>query len=56
MYNHLTTALRIIQLQPFVKDYCLTGDNYQNCARYKIKCKGTEAPDNLLPDGAKLKV
>ena len=55
MYNHLTTAVRIIQLQPFVKDYCLNDDNYQNCARYKIKSGGTEAPENLLPDGTKLK-
>jgi hypothetical protein len=55
MYNHLTTAIRIILLQPYVKDYCLSGDNYQNCARFKIKSQGTEAPDDLLPDGARLK-
>ena len=55
MYNHLTTAIRIIRLQPFVRDYCLSETNYKNCARFKIKSQGSEAPDNLLPDGAKLK-
>jgi len=55
MYNHFTTAVRIIQLQPFLKDYCLSGEHYLDCARYKIKKQGKEAPDNLLPDGKILK-
>jgi len=55
MYNHLTTAVRIIQLQPYVDEYCLNGERYRNCARFKIREQGNEAPDNLLPDGTILK-
>jgi hypothetical protein len=56
MYNHLTTAVRIIQLQPFLEGYCLNKEHYQKCARYKIIGQGNEPPYNLLPNGAILKV
>jgi len=55
MYNHLTTAVRIIQLQPYVDNYCLSGDRYQECARYKMIRQGKEPPFQLLPDGTILK-
>jgi hypothetical protein len=55
MYNYLTTAIRIIQIQPFLSDFCLNGDNYQNCARYRIRQQGSEPPDTLLPNGTTLK-
>ena len=56
MYNHLTTAVRIIQLQPYVDKYCLGGENCRKCARYKIIAQGKEPPFKLLPDGTTLKV
>ena len=56
MYNHLTTAVRIIQLQPLLGKYCLSGEHYHECARYKIIQQGKEPPYDLLPDGAILKV
>jgi hypothetical protein len=55
MYNHLTTSVRIIQIQPFLSEFCLSENNYENCARYKIKQQGNEPANNLLPDGAILK-
>ncbi len=55
MYNHLTTAVRIIQLQPYVDTYCLGGEQ-QKCARYKMLQQGQEPPFKLLPDGTILKV
>ena len=36
MYDYLTTSVRIIQLQPFLNEYCLNSNNYNRCARYKI--------------------
>jgi len=56
MYNHLTTAVRIIQLQPYVDEYCLGGEHYKKCARFKIIEQGKEPPYELLPDGTILKV
>ena len=56
MYNHLTTAVRIIQLQPYVDEYCSGAENYKKCARYKILKQGKEPPYKLLPDGTLLKV
>ena len=56
MYNHLTTAVRIIQLQPLLEEYCLNGENFKKCARYKIIEQGKEPPYTLLPDGEILKV
>lgn len=56
MYNHLTTSVRIIQLQPYVDKYCLDGKSYQKCARYKIIQEGKEPPYKLLPDGTMLKI
>ena len=56
MYNHLTTAVRIIQLQPYVDEYCLGSEHYQKCARFKIIEQGKEPPFKLLPDGTILKV
>ena len=55
MYNYLTTAVRIIQLQPYVEDYCLNEGHHQECARYKKRAEGKVPPDNLLPNGTILK-
>ena len=55
MYNYLTTAVRIIQLQPFVGEYCLSEKHYQECARYKMRAQGKVPQDNLLPNGTALK-
>ena len=55
MYNLITTSIRIIRLQPFLNEYCLNGENYKNCARYKIFEKGQKSPTNLLPNGETLK-
>jgi len=56
MYNHLTTAVRIMQLQPLLGNYCLSGEQYHECARFKIIEQEKEPPYNLLPDGTILKV
>jgi hypothetical protein len=56
MYNYLTTAIRIIKIQPFLTDFCLNESNFFKCERYKIRTQGTEPPDNLLPDGTVLKI
>ncbi len=56
MYNFITTSVRIIQLQPFLDEYCMSPGKYKECARYKIKEKGGKSPDNLLPDGKILKI
>lgn len=56
MYNMITTSVRIIQLQPFLNEYCLNADNYKNCERYKLAEKGVEPPADLLPNGEKLRV
>jgi len=56
MYNFITNAVRIIQLQPFLKEYCMNPEKYNECARYKIKDEGGKPPDNLLPDGKILKI
>ena len=55
MYEYLTTSVRIIQLQPFLNEYCLNSNNYDKCARYKTIEKGKEPPTNLLPNGELLK-
>ncbi len=55
MYDYLTTSVRIIQLQPFLNEYCLNSNNYNRCARYKIIENGNEPPSNLLPNGDTLK-
>ncbi|MEK6582769.1 MAG: hypothetical protein AABY50_07115 [Nitrospirota bacterium] len=56
MYNFITTSVRIIQLQPFLNEYCMNAEEYKECARYKIKEKGGKSPDNLLPNGKILKI
>ncbi len=56
MYNYLTTAVRIIQLQPFLSEYCLNLENHKKCARYKMKEKGEKPSADLLPDGKKIKL
>ena len=55
MYNHLTTAVRILELHPLLGKYCLSSEGHQECARYKIKAQGNEPSEKLLPDGAFLK-
>ncbi len=55
MYNLITTSVRIIQLQPFLNEYCLNSENYKECARYKLNEKGKEPHGNLLPNGQELK-
>jgi hypothetical protein len=54
MYDLLTTAVRIIQLQPFLIGYCENPANCRECARYKLIEIGKEPPIDLLPDGKKL--
>ncbi len=54
MYNLLTTSVRIIQLQPFLRDYCEDSLKCRECARYKIIDTGKEPPADLLPNGKKL--
>lgn len=56
MYDFLTSSVRIIQLQPFLNDYCLSNTNHESCARYRIIETGTEPESNLLPNGEILKV
>lgn len=34
-----------------VRDYCLSKENNQQCARYKIKEEGKQPPQGLNPDG-----
>ncbi len=55
MYDLITTSVRIIQLQPFLNDYCLSRENFANCVRFGIIANGKEPPADLLPDGKKLK-
>lgn len=55
MYDLITTSVRIIQLQPFLNEFCLKRDNYKKCARYGVIESGKEPPADLLPDGNKLK-
>ncbi len=54
MYNLLTTSVRIIQLQPFLTEYCENPIKSKECARYKLIAIGKEPPADLLPDGKKL--
>ncbi len=51
MYNFITSSVRIMQLQPFIIDYCTNSKNFKECARYKIQEKGGEPPPDLLPSG-----
>ncbi len=55
MYDFITTAVRIMQLQPFLNEYCLDPQKHQQCARYKVIETGKEPPSNLLPNGEMLK-
>jgi hypothetical protein len=55
MYNYLTTSVRIIELQPYVEEYCLNEEHHRECARYKKRAQGKVPPDNLLPNGTALK-
>ncbi len=54
MYNLITTSLRIMQLQPYLMEYCANPDHCRECARFKIIETGKEPPADLLPDGKKL--
>lgn len=55
MYNLITGSVRIMQLQPFLHEYCQNPQKYKECARYNIREKGGKSPDNLLPNGEILK-
>jgi hypothetical protein len=55
MLNLITTSIRITRLQPLIQEYCLNSDKYKECIRYKMKEKGEKPPENLLPNGKKLK-
>ncbi len=55
MYNYMSSSLRILQLQPFLNDFCLNPERYRECVRYKIIEEGKEPPARLLPDGKLLK-
>jgi len=37
-------------------EYCLSDDNKVNCALYKYRKEGKDAPYGLLPDGRKIKL
>lgn len=54
MYNLITTSVRIIQLQPYLIEYCTNHDRCRECARFKLIETGKEPPADLLPDGKKL--
>lgn len=56
MYDLLTTSVRIIQLQPFLRNYCEHETNHVSCVRYGNIEKGVEPPSTLLPNGENLKV
>ncbi len=55
MYDLITTSVRIIQLQPYLNNFCLNRENFKNCARYEMIACGQEPPADLLPNGTKLK-
>ncbi len=54
MYNLITTSLRIMQLQPYLTDYCTNQDRCPECARYRVLETGIKPPADLLPDGTRL--
>lgn len=54
MYDLITTSVRIIQLQPYLSDYCVNSKNFARCVRYGLIDAGKEPPGDLLPDGKKL--
>jgi hypothetical protein len=55
MYNYLTSSVTILELYPFVEEYCRHPEKYKECARYKILIEGDAPPENLLPNGKMLK-
>lgn len=55
MYDFITTSVRIMQIQPFLKEYCLNPEKHQECERYKVIETGKEPPCNLLPNGKMFK-
>ncbi|MBI5189024.1 MAG: hypothetical protein HZA07_08210 [Nitrospirae bacterium] len=55
MYKYLTSSIRILQLYPLVEEYCQNPEKYKECARYKLMMEGEVSPDNLLPNGTRLK-
>jgi hypothetical protein len=55
MYNLLTTSVRIMQLQPFLNNYCLSRDRHRKCSRFQIIETGIEPSASLLPDGKIMK-
>lgn len=56
MYDLITTSVRIIQLQPYLTEYCVNPERNKECARYKIMQQGEEPPADLLPDGKRIAV
>jgi len=55
MYNYLTSSVTILELYPFVEEYCRHPEKYKECARYKILIEGDAPPENVLPNGKMLK-
>jgi len=39
----------------FKEEYCKTESNWKNCKRYQMEEKGIYHPDNLMPNGEKIK-
>lgn len=56
MYDLITTSVRIMRLQPYLNEYCLSEVKHRTCARLKIIETGKEPSSKLLPDGEILKV
>jgi len=55
MYNYISSSVRIIQLQPFLNEYCLNPEKCKECARFKMKERGEKPPANLLPNGERIR-
>jgi len=37
------------------KEYCESENNWKNCKRYQLEEKGIYHPNNMLPNGEKIK-
>jgi len=35
----------------WAKEYCKSGNNWQNCKRYQLEERNVYHPDNMLPNG-----
>ena len=56
MYDLITSSVRIMQMQPFLDEFCHNRKNHLNCCRYKAIEGGKEPPASLLPNGDTLRV